>query len=56
MPWGEADRTGRERHDPPGWDAMRRETLETDGHRCVWPGRWAVKRGAEYLKEYRALV
>jgi hypothetical protein len=34
-----------ERRDPPGWDRMRRETLESDHHRCVWPGRWAKARG-----------
>lgn len=34
MPW-ETDGSSKRRLElPPGWDAMRRETLERDGYRC----------------------
>lgn len=37
MIWASSDRRSEL---PPDWDRLRRETLERDSYRCVWPGRW----------------
>lgn len=48
MAWETSDRKDRL---PSNWEALRQETLKTDGHRCVWPGRWAAKRGVKQCGE-----
>lgn len=36
---------------PAGWERLRRETLEADNYRCVWPGRWAARKGVRQCGE-----
>lgn len=41
MAW---ERSDRREELPTNWDRLRQETLEADGHRCVWPGRWSPQQ------------
>lgn len=48
MAWETSDRRNEL---PSDWPKRRLECLEADGHRCVWPGRWAKKRGVKQCGE-----